>query len=265
MFNDVPFRNDCRLGAVNSINWARIAAQTGYYVAAATTLGAPDRPVNFAVPTGNFGNVFAGYAAKQMGIPIDLLVIASNPNDILTRFFQTGTMTAKNVVPSISPSMDIQVSSNFERLLFDVMKRDGGAVGQAMEGFRVNGRFSIDDAQLAGLSDLFEAGRHDDEETRRAIDQIFDETGQLVDPHTAIGLSVGRTRRRDPGMPMVALATAHPAKFPDAVEHATGVRPTLPDRLADLFEREERYDTLTNELSAVQDLIRTRIVLPGAA
>ena len=265
MFNDVPFRNDCRLGAVNSINWARIAAQTGYYVAAATTLGAPDRPVAFAVPTGNFGNVFAGYAAKQMGIPIDQLVIASNPNDILTRFFQTGTMTAKNVVPSISPSMDIQVSSNFERLLFDVMKRDGGAVGQAMEGFKVHGRFSIDDDQLAGLSDLFEAGRHDDEETRRAIDQIFGETGQLVDPHTAIGLSVGRARRRDPGTPMVALATAHPAKFPDAVEHATGVRPTLPDRLADLFEREERYDTLTNELSAVQDLIRTRIALSGAA
>ncbi len=265
MFNDAPFRNACRLGAVNSINWARIAAQTAYYVAAATALGAPDRPVAFAVPTGNFGNVFAGYVARQMGLPIDQLVIASNPNDILTRFFDTGAMTAKPVVPSISPSMDIQVSSNFERLLFDVMGRDGDAVGRAMEAFRADGRLAIDDAKLRGLSDLFEAGRLDDEETRRAIAETFDKTGQLLDPHSAIGLAVGRARRRNSGTPLVALATAHPAKFPDAVEQATGVRPALPHRLADLFEREERLDTLPNDLGAVQDHVRARTVLSGAA
>ena len=217
------------------------------------------------MPTGNFGNVFAGYVARRMGIPIDQLVIASNPNDILTRFFDTGAMTAKPVVPSISPSMDIQVSSNFERLLFDVMERDGEAVGRAMEGFRANGRLAIDDAQLGGLGELFEAGRPDDEATRRAIAATFDETGRLLDPHSAIGLAVGRTQRRDSGTPMVALATAHPAKFPDAVEQATGVRPALPDRLADLFEREERFDTLANDLGAVQDHIRARVELAGAA
>ncbi len=265
MLNDAPFRAACRLGAVNSINWARIAAQTAYYVAAATALGAPDRPVAFAVPTGNFGNVFAGYAARKMGVPIDQLVIASNPNDILTRFFDTGTMTAKPVVPSISPSMDIQVSSNFERLLFDVMERDGEAVGRAMEGFRANGRLAIDDTQLAGLGELFEAGRLDDEATRRAIATTFEETGHLLDPHSAIGLAVGRARRRNSGAPLVALATAHPAKFPDAVDQATGVRPTLPDRLADLFERDERFDTLANDLDAVEDYIRARVALSGAA
>ena len=265
MFNDAPFRDACRLGAVNSINWARIAAQTVYYVAAATALGAPDRSVAFAVPTGNFGNVFAGYVARRMGIPIDQLIIASNPNDILTRFFETGAMTAKPVVPSISPSMDIQVSSNFERLLFDVMERDGDAVGRAMEGFRADGRLVIDDARLAGLGELFEAGRLDDEETRRAITATYEETGQMLDPHRAIGLAVGRDRRRDPGMPMVALATAHPAKFPDAVEQATGVRPALPDRLGDLFEREERFDTLANDLGAIQQYIRARVALSGAA
>ena len=265
MFNDAPFRDACRLGAVNSINWARIAAQTVYYVAAATALGAPDRSVAFAVPTGNFGNVFAGYVARRMGIPIDQLIIASNPNDILTRFFETGAMTAKPVVPSISPSMDIQVSSNFERLLFDVMERDGDAVGRAMEGFRADGRLVIDDARLAGLGELFEAGRLDDEETRRAIAATYEETGQMLDPHSAIGLAVGRDRRREPGMPMVALATAHPAKFPDAVEQATGVRPALPDRLGDLFEREERFDTLANDLGAIQQYIRARVALSGAA
>jgi len=265
MFNDAPFRDACRLGAVNSINWARIAAQTVYYVAAATALGAPDRPVAFAVPTGNFGNVFAGYVARRMGIPIDQLVIASNPNDILTRFFDTGAMTTQPVVPSISPSMDIQVSSNFERLLFDVMERDGDAVRRAMEGFRAGGRLVIDDAQLAGLGELFDAGRINDEETRRAIATTYEETGQLLDPHSAIGLAAGRGRRREPGVPMVALATAHPAKFPDAVEQATGVRPALPDRLADLFDREERFDTLANDLGSVQQHIRARVALSGAA
>jgi len=265
MFNDAPFRDACRLGAVNSINWARIAAQTVYYVAAATALGAPDRPVAFAVPTGNFGNVFAGYVARRMGIPIDQLVIASNPNDILTRFFDTGAMTTQPVVPSISPSMDIQVSSNFERLLFDVMERDGDAVDRAMEGFRADGRLVIDDARLASLGELFDAGRLDDEETRRTIADTYEETGQLLDPHSAIGLAVGRRRRRQTGVPMVALATAHPAKFPDAVEQATGVRPALPDRLADLFEREERFDTLANDLGSVQQHIRARVALSGAA
>ncbi len=265
MFNDAPFRAACRLGAVNSINWARIAAQTAYYVAAATSLGAPDRSVAFAVPTGNFGNVFAGYVARRMGLPIDQLIIASNPNDILTRFFDTGAMTAKPVVPSISPSMDIQNSSNFERLLYDVLDRDGDAVGAAMDGFRADGRLAVDDARLAGLRELFAAGRLDDAATRRAIAATYDQTGRLLDPHSAIGVAVGRARRRDSGAPMVALATAHPAKFPDAVEQATGVRPALPDRLADLFARDERFDTLANDLGAVQDHIRARVALSGAA
>jgi threonine synthase len=265
MFNDAPFRDACRLGAVNSINWARIAAQTAYYVAAASALGAPGRAVSFAVPTGNFGNVFAGYVAREMGVPIDRLIIGSNPNDILTRFFETGAMTAKPVVPSISPSMDIQVSSNFERLLFDVLARDGGAVGRAMDEFRSNGRLAVDDTQLAGLGELFEAGRLDDAATGRAIAETYQETGQLLDPHSAIGVEIGRRRHDGNGVPLIALATAHPAKFPDAVEQATGIRPALPDRLADLFERAERYETLPNDLGAVQDHIRARVALAGAA
>jgi threonine synthase len=265
MFNDAPFRDACRLGAVNSINWARIAAQTAYYVAAATALGAPDRAVSFAVPTGNFGNVFAGYVARKIGIPIDQLVIGSNPNDILTRFFDSGAMTVKPVVATISPSMDIQVSSNFERLLFDLLGRDGDAVGAAMDGFRSTGRLAVGESHIAELSELFAAGRLDDEATRRAIAGIHDDTGQLLDPHTAIGVEVGRARRRDSGTPLVALATAHPAKFPDAVAQATGVHPALPNRLADLFEREERFETLPNDLAAVEDHIRARVALSGVA
>jgi threonine synthase len=265
MFNDAPFRDACRLGAVNSINWARIAAQSAYYVSAATSLGAPDRAVDFAVPTGNFGNVFAGYVARQMGLPINRLIIASNPNDILTRFFETGAMTTKPVIPSLSPSMDIQVSSNFERLLFDVMKRDGAAVGRAMEDFRSQGRLALSGGQMNELGALFEAGRLDDEATKQAISATYEETGQLLDPHSVIGLAVSRMLGDKRDGPVVSLATAHPAKFPDAVEQATGIRPALPDRLADLFDREELFDTMANDLDAVQAHIRSRVALSGAA
>ncbi|NQU69520.1 MAG: threonine synthase [Rhodospirillales bacterium] len=265
MFNDAEFRKSTRLSAVNSINWARIMAQIAYYVAAGVALGAPDREIAFAVPTGNFGNVFAGYAAREMGLPISQLIIGSNRNDILTRFFQSGAMSAQAVEPSLSPSMDIQVSSNFERLLFDVLDRDARLVTQSMASFREGGSMSVDGEKMAALRKLFSAGRLDDDGTLRAIDEIYKETGELLDPHSVIGVAIGRAQRKDLAVPLVSLATAHPAKFPDAVEQATGVRPPLPDRLADLFDRKERFSVLPNDLGAVQDFVRGHIPSGGAA
>jgi len=265
MFNDAEFRKGCRLGAVNSINWARIMAQVVYYVAAATALGAPDRAVAFSVPTGNFGNVFAGYVARQMGLPVAQLIIGSNRNDIITRFFETGDMVTAGVEPTLSPSMDIQVSSNFERLLFDLYARDTAALNQSMDNFRDSGRMTVTENALAQARNLFAAGRLDDDDTLRAIAGVARETGIMVDPHSVIGVEIGRTRRRDPSTPLVALATAHPAKFPDAVERATGVRPPLPAHLADLHTREERFETLPNEIGAVMDSIRAQIPSAGAA
>jgi len=255
MFNDKPFRRRWRLGAVNSINWVRIMAQVVYYFWAAVRVGAPKTPVSFAVPTGNFGNVFAGYGARQMGLDVDQLVVGSNRNDILTRFFETGTMSRGEVHPTLSPSMDIQVSSNFERLLFDLEGRDGGRVAEVMAGFGESGQLAIDDKALEAAQTVFYGARFDDEETKETIEAVYQESGELVDPHTAVGIAAARAQRRDSTVSMVALATAHPAKFPEAVKDATGVAPALPERLADLSERQERCEVLANNLKTVQDYV----------
>jgi threonine synthase len=258
MFNDPVFRDELSLSAVNSINWARIMAQVVYYVAAAVALGAPDRRVAFAVPTGNFGNVYAGYVAKQMGVPIADFVVGSNRNDILTRFFETGQMTIGEVQPSLSPSMDIQVSSNFERLLFDLYDREGPALGRAMASFRRNGQLHVGEARWRKACELFRGYRLDDNETLNAIAEVHRQSGELLDPHSAIGVAAAHACHRDREVPVVALATAHPAKFPDAVERATGIRPKLPGRLADLMNKPERVDVLPNDLRTVQAYIRGR-------
>jgi len=265
MFNDQPFRDRHRLTAFNSINWARVMAQIVYYFWAAVRLGAPERSVAFAVPTGNFGNVFAGYAARVMGLPVSQLIVGSNRNDILTRFFETGAMQIGEVHPTISPSMDIQVSSNFERLLFDLEDRDGGRVAKIMAGFRKTGRFTVEARTLQAARAIFDGARFDDEVTKKTIQAVLKDSGLMIDPHTAVGLAAGRARRRDANVPMVALATAHPAKFPDAVEAATGVRPALPARLKDLFERKERCAVLTNDLAAVKRHVQERARAKAAA
>ncbi len=265
MFADAPFRTRHRLSAVNSINWARIVCQTAFYVVAAVALGAPDRQVAFAVPTGNFGNVFAGWVARKMGLPIAQLIIGSNRNDILTRFVETGEMRMRPVEPSLSPAMDIQVSSNFERLLFELWGRDGARVAKTMDRFRKTGAFQGDNALIAGMRGAFDAARLDDDATLAVIRDIHATTGTLVDPHTAIGIHAARARRRDPRVPTICIATAHPAKFPDAVEKASGIRPDLPARLAGLFERPELCDTLPKDLAAVKKHIATHATLKGAA
>jgi threonine synthase len=255
LFNDLAFRDSVNLAAVNSINWARIMAQIVYYASAALALGAPDRPVSFAVPTGNFGNVFAAYAAKRMGLPIERLVIGSNRNDILTRFFQSGAMTIGAVEPSLSPSMDIQVSSNFERLLFELLERDGAALRELMTRFRSAGSFALEPARLARARALFDAARVDDETTKATIAAVWRETGELLDPHSAVGVRAARERRGDPRTPMVALACAHPAKFPDAVRAATGETPALPPHLAGLMTARERMTVLPGDRAAVAAFI----------
>ena len=262
MFNDSAFRDAHHLSAVNSINWARILAQVVYYVVAATRLGAPERPVSFTVPTGNFGNVFAGWVARRLGVPIRTLVVGSNRNDILPRFFETGLMEAREVVPTTSPSMDIQVSSNFERLLFELVGRDGVRVTELLERFRTEGTVDLSDV-LAPSREVFDAARLDDAAVARCITATYERTGMLVDPHTAVGLGAAALRHTDPGVPMVCLATAHPAKFPDAVEAATGIRPALPDFLADLFERPERYVELPNDLAVVEDFVASAATMPS--
>jgi threonine synthase len=234
-------------------------------VVAAVRLGAPGRAVSFAVPTGNFGNVLAGWAAWKCGLPIDRLVVGTNSNDILFRFFETGEMKMAAVEPTLSPSMDIQVSSNFERLLFDMLGGDGAAVRQWIDDFRQTGAVSVDDARLAAAREKFVAARLDDAGTRRVIREIYETTGELLDPHSAIGVDAARQCRGDSAVPMIALATAHPAKFPDAVEAATGVHPALPERMAGLFDRVERYDTLANDIGAVQDYVRRTVGAGGVA
>ena len=264
LFNDQTFRDEVHLAAVNSINWARIMAQIVYYAHAALALGAPDREVAFAVPTGNFGNVFAAYGAREMGLPINQLVVGSNQNDILTRFFDENDMSVRAVHPTLSPSMDIQVSSNFERLLFDLMDRDGDATGHAMQTFRASGRLALDEARWRRARALFSGRRYTDAETTAAIAGILEASGELVDPHTAVGILAGWSAHRDRRVPMVAAATAHPAKFPDAVERATGIRPALPERLADLFDRPERASAMRNNVGELQAAIR-RANRAGAA
>ena len=265
MFGDARFRAECRLTAVNSINWARIVAQAVYYVTAGVALGAPHRPVAFSVPSGNFGNVFAGYVARCMGLPVDRLIVATNRNDILARFLETGAMEIGDVVPTISPSMDIQVSSNFERLLYDFVRHDAAAVRRAMERFRQSGRMTVAAVTMAGMRSLFAAARHDDDETRRTIAEVFERSRVLLDPHTAVGYGVGRAQRRDPETPLIALATAHPAKFPDAVEAATGTRPALPARLDSLMDLPERAETFANDPAPIKAYVRDRLGLRGAA
>jgi len=258
LFADRALRQELSLSAVNSINWARIMAQIVYYLYAALRLGAPERAVSFAVPTGNFGNVYAGYAARAMGLPVARLVVGSNRNDILTRFFATGAMDLRPVEPSLSPSMDIQISSNFERVLFDLVGRDGGRIAALMKDFRRAGRLDVGEDVWHDACALFTGHRLSDEDTLAAIRTIHEETGQLVDPHTAVGIMAGRACRPDDGSPLVALATAHPAKFPDAVEQATGIRPELPAAMADLYERAERVEVLPNDVGAVRDHVRAR-------
>ena len=258
MFADAAFRDRVKLSAVNSINWARIAVQIAYYVAAALALGAPKRRVAFTVPTGNFGNIYSAHAARKMGLPIDRLIVASNRNDILWRTITTGEMALAGVEPSLSPSMDIQVSSNFERLLFELWNRNGKATAALMQNFRTERRADIPAAKLKILRAGFAAGRASDDETLATIRRIHEETGEVIDPHTAVAIHTARTIARDPAVPMITLACAHPAKFPDAVERATGFRPPLPPRLADLFERGERVTVLPNDLSIVQHFIIDR-------
>ena len=266
MFNDQGFRDRMRLSAVNSINWVRVMAQIAYYAHAAVALGGPGRPVSFAVPTGNFGNVFAGYAARAMGFPVSRLVVASNRNDILTRFFETGELAMEAVAPTLSPSMDIQVASNFERLMYDLYDRDGAAVADAVGSFRGTGRLDLGDRRRRRAGDCFDGFRLDDAGTKAEISRLHAATGILVDPHSAIGVAAAAAaRRRDPATPVIALATAHPAKFPDAIMAATGIRPALPPALAELFERRERVTELPNDLAAVQAFVAAHVDLEGAA
>ena len=255
MFNDAPFRDHMRLSAVNSINWARVMAQTVYYVYAAQQLGW--RQTSFSVPTGNFGNVLAGWIAREMGTPIHSLVVGSNQNDILTRFFETRAMVAETVVPTLSPSMDIQVSSNFERLLFEMNGRDGGMTAEQLQRFRAAGRLDVENDQFERwIAPVVRAARFDDTATLRIIGEVEAATGEVIDPHTAVGIGAAR-RHRQAGVPMVTTSTAHAAKFPDAVERATGRRPELPPHLADLMERPERTQTLPNDLVAVQRFVES--------
>ncbi len=258
MFNDSAFRAEMNLSAINSINWARIMAQIVYYVDTALKLGAPDKDVTFSVPTGNFGNVFAAYAARQMGFPIHGLNIATNKNDILTRFFETGKMTLEGVDPSISPSMDIQISSNFERYLFDLVDRDAGKLKELMEEFKASGTMTLPDNLMQKARAEFTAFRTDESQTSATIKKIFEDTGYMLDPHTAVGVhgSLGQLDDLDDNAVIVSLACAHPAKFPDAVKGATGEHPELPEHLSDLLSREEFLTQLPNDLERVQNFVR---------
>jgi threonine synthase len=255
MFNDHAFRDKIGMSAVNSINWARVMAQIVYYVTAAVALGAPNRKLAFSVPSGNFGNVYAGYAAKQMGLDIAQFIVGSNRNDILARFFKSGSMKVSDVVPSLSPSMDIQISSNLERLLFDLFKRNGTKLAAAMNAFRKTGKFAAPKSGWPAVQKLFTGYKLDDAGTLKVMQDLYKRTGMLIDPHSAIGVAAAEATRKDKSIPVVALATAHPAKFPDAVEKATGVRPALPAHLGNLLSRRERYDVLPKDLAKIQDYV----------
>jgi threonine synthase len=257
MFNDFAFRDRVGLAGVNSINWARVLAQIVYFFTSAVSLGAPHRPVSFTVPTGNFGDIFAGYMARRMGLPVDKLVIATNQNDILHRTLVSGRHVKEGVTPSISPSMDIQVSSNFERALFEVYDRDGAAVAQQMEALKAEGGFTVSQGALQRLRELFASGRASEDETAATIAAARADTGELLCPHSAVGVKVAEEHLSG-ATPMITLATAHPAKFPDAVEAATGIRPPLPNRMADLYDRPERVTEVGNDLAALEALIEEK-------
>ncbi|MFW1677575.1 threonine synthase [Pontibacter sp. JAM-7] len=257
-FADQGFLKGLKLGAVNSINWARIMAQIVYYFSASLALGGPHRPVSFSVPTGNFGDIFAGYLAKQMGLPIQQLVVATNRNDILHRVISGNDMSKGELVHTLSPSMDIMVSSNFERLLFDVYGREGIAINKLMDDFKA-GPVSLGDGNWDQVRELFDSCAVDDDTTCAVIKQVFAETEYLLDPHTAIGVKAGRECNQDPAVPMVTLATAHPVKFPDPVVKAGLESPQLPPHMADLFEREEKYEILANDLTQVQQFMASHV------
>ena len=257
MFNDFEFRDGVKLAGVNSINWARVLAQVVYYFSSAVALGAPQRKVSFTVPTGNFGDIFAGYMARSMGLPIDRLVIATNQNDILHRAMGGQGYHKGETIPSISPSMDIQVSSNFERALFDAYDRDGGAVKQLMQDLNAGG-FDISQGAMQALQEIYDSGRASEAETSAEITASLCATGELLCPHSAIGVKVAEDHL-DPDVPMITLATAHPAKFPDAVEAATGIRPPLPPRMADLYDKPERVTRVPNDLEALKAHIKGHI------
>ncbi len=274
LFADGAFRDEVSLTGVNSINWARILGQIVYYFVAGAALGAPDRGVSFAVPTGNFGNVYAGYAARRMGLPVEQLVLATNANDILSRTLATGTMKRGEVVPSLSPSMDIQVASNFERFLFEIVGRDGARVAQQMAAFADTGELTLAPGLWREATAVFTGYRLDDAGTIEEIRESLARTGQVLDPHTAIGVAGGRAAlcaanitdggsaaaaRRDAAVPMVSLATAHPAKFPDAVKRATGRVPELPAHMADIYSRKERFEVIDNDVAAVKKAVRARL------
>jgi threonine synthase len=256
IFNDEAVTSQHRIGAVNSINWARLLAQVVYYFAAAVQLGAPDRKVAFSVPTGNFGDVFAGYVAAQMGLPIERLIVATNVNDILHRALSTGDYSAGHVTATAAPSMDIQVSSNFERLLFDLGGRDGPAMAEQMRGFEETRAMQLTNAQREGAAKLFTSVRADESDMAKALRWAHEHANEVIDPHTAIGLHAALAQGDlDPEVAVVTLATAHPSKFRDAVERATGVRPSLPTRIGDLFAREEACTDLPGDYSAVCEFL----------
>jgi threonine synthase len=267
MFNNHGFREQVRLSGVNSINWARIVAQAVYYFTAAVSLGAPARKVAFTVPTGNFGDIYAGYVAARMGLPIDRLIIATNVNDILTRTLATGTYELRAVVATTSPSMDIQVSSNFERLLFEAYDREAGAIRAVMASLAQSRRFTLSARALSSIRALFTADRADEDEIAATIRTVKRETGNFVDPHTAVAIAVAEKESRDPAGPMIVLSTAHAAKFPDAVEAACGARPVLPQWLTAISERPERVTALPADQSAVERFVlaTSRAAQEGAA
>ncbi len=267
MFNHHAFRDRVRLSGVNSINWARIVAQAVYYFAAAVALGSPRQKIAFTVPTGNFGDVYAGYVASRMGLPVDRLVVATNVNDILVRTFATGTYEIRDVVATSSPSMDIQVSSNFERLLFDAYGRDAKSIRALMGSLAQSRRFAISARPLQEMRALFTADRADEQEAAAEIRAWMREADYCVDPHTAVALAVAEKETRDPAVPMVVLSTAHPAKFPDAVKAACGIAPALPEWLADLPNREERVTVLPADQVAIEKFVvsASRAAREGAA
>ena len=259
LFNNHAFRDGLNLSGVNSINWARVVAQTVYYFTSAVVLGAPRRKVSFTVPTGNFGDILAGYIAKKMGLPIDRLVIATNENDILERTLASGVSEVRGVHPTQSPSMDIQVSSNFERLLFDAYGRDADAINRLMASQQQSGRFEIAAGPLEAIRSEFDACRTGETGTAKEIARVYSECGYLIDPHTAVAVHAARKAlAKAPGTPMVALGTAHPAKFGDAVSRAAGVKAPLPEHLSDVFGRQERFTVLPNDSAAIERFVRER-------
>lgn len=263
LFNDQSFRKAHALSAVNSINWARLLAQIVYYFYAAARLGAPERTINFSVPTGNFGDVFAGYAAKRMGLPIGRLIVATNVNDILARALSNGDYSIGSVTPTAAPSMDIQVSSNFERLLFDLHGRDGAALSETMARFERERAIRLSDAQRLTAAETFLSCRIDEAGMMRAISDTHERSGVLIDPHTAIGVAAANARAAELSGPIVTLATAHPAKFPEAVERASGIRPSLPRRVGEIFDREEYYERLPSDIEAVKAHIDHHMAEPA--